>query len=185
MRIAVDVDGTLADIHKPLVEKISDMNRIQLSTDDITDWNWGPIIRRLGLTSSDCVDMTDEIWTMQWRTIPLTDDHIVTALSSIQANCILDIVTSRMVENSVKQWLAHYKIPYDEFVLSKDKQELDYDLYVEDDPYLSEILPPGKTLFLYNRPYNRNVPQGVNTVKFSSFDELPGLIRKSLESNRT
>jgi uncharacterized HAD superfamily protein len=181
MRVGVDVDGTLANIHKPLIAKISDMYRIELSTNDITDWNWGPLIRRLGLTGSDCVDMTDEIWASQWSIIPLTDVDIVTALSSIKEKCTVDIVTSRVVESAVKKWLAQHKIPYDNFVLSKDKHELDYDFYVEDDPYLAEILPPGRIVFLYNRPYNRNVPQGENVVRFSSFGQLPGLINKAVE----
>ena len=92
----------------------------------------------------------------------------------------VDIVTSRVVQSAVKKWLAQHKIPYDNFVLSKDKQELGYDFYVEDDPYLSEILPPGKVLFLYDPPYNRNVPQGPNVMRFSSFGDLPGLINKAM-----
>jgi len=176
MRLGVDVDGTIADIHKPLIEKISDKYRIQLSKDDITDWNWGPLIRSLGLTGSDCVDMTDEIWATQWSMVPLTDEHVVAAFSELKAKYTVDIVTSRMVESAVKKWLAQHEIRYDNFVLSKDKHELGYDFYVEDDPYLSAILPRGKVLFLYERPYNRNVPQGHNVIRFSSFADLPGLI---------
>jgi len=72
----------------------------------------------------------------------------------------LDIVTANNPTNKeyLEQFLQKHKIKYDNIIFSEKKEELDYDVFIDDSPHnAKKIFDHGKSVFLYNQPWNVDV----------------------------
>ncbi len=178
-KILVDVDGTIADIHIPFAEKISRDFKTNFSVEDINDFGFGQKIKGLGLDPKSCVDIVHRLWVDQWESVPVIDPFAVSVLSSLKQNFRVDIVTANESHEFIRKWLLKNSIPHHNFIFHPNKHELDYDIFIEDDDRLfKDRLKPSQMLLLKDRPYNRNLENNGNVIRFRSFEDVLGIVGK-------
>ncbi len=172
----IDIDGTLADIHKLFAEKLSKEFNTSFSVEDITGWGFTGKAEILWLDTKYCVDLIHQLWTDNWKSVPLVDPLSIHILENLKSEYKIDIVTATAVPEVLKSWGFNKKIPHDNFIVHENKHELDYDIYIEDNPNLYDKLKPSQLLLLHDRPWNRHVGNKTNVIRFNKFDEIVGIL---------
>lgn len=155
MRFAVDLEGTLADVHHKFVDDYNETFGTDYTVNDIDVWDFceTPFDLETYLTH------TERVWEDEWYNIPPTDYLNADFLNQMQARGdTIHIVTAREgVEEQMQDWLDMEMIPHDEFRVERDKHELGgYDRWVDDRPGLFRNLDEEEGI-IYDRPYNQNV----------------------------
>lgn len=164
IKVAVDLDGTLADIHSVW---IAFHHYGEFTIADIRDWNGFPN----GITPSQFIKESDEIWREDWlqiRSLEWSDFIEPSPYSKMYpyfigkfGNYHIDIVTGRQTDQAIlKLWLDVQKVPYHKIVqvrASEKKHELDYNYFIDDYPYLWRHLKDGQQHILFDRPWNQHV----------------------------
>ncbi len=181
LRIAVDLDGVLAETMTIWCKKAHEELGTRVTLDDLDTWaSW----TKFGITRDQFFRLLDEAWD-KWEEVPPTEPDLAEKVAKIQPLGSLDIVTgrSRQTVEGAKNWLAHHKIPYERFVRvpgMKDKVFLNYDVYIDDAPELMPLISrnPGMRGILYERPWNRNVPRLPGVFKVESWTRIPKVIRE-------
>jgi 5'(3')-deoxyribonucleotidase len=181
LRIAVDLDGVLAETMTRWCEKANEEFGTRLKLDDLDSWaSWV----KLGVSKDKFYRLLDEAWD-DWERVPPTEPGIAEKVARVQAYGEVDIVTgrSRRTVEGARNWLSHYKVPFGRFVRVpgvKDKIFLDYDVYIDDAPDLMHLISKNPVMhgILYERPWNRDLRdlRGVSRVK--KWKEVPGVLKK-------
>lgn len=158
MKIALDVDGVLADVIESWLN-YNNTFRPKISKDEITEWDFW---KKFQINRFDFYNELSSCW-KNWNSIPPTEDN----LSDITKNLLelgqVDIVTARELSTNifVKSWLEHHNISYDNYVSVIDgpmKADLDYDVFIDDSPLNAQkFLKQNKKVFLYSQPWNKHI----------------------------
>jgi len=160
MKIALDVDGVLADVIVPWLN-YSNTIRPKISKNDITDWDFW---KNHQINQFDFYTELSSCW-KNWNSIPPTEEN----LSSVTKNLLefghVDIVTARerSTDSFVKNWLNHHNISFDNYVSVIDgpmKADLDYDVFIDDSPLNAlKFLKNNKKVILYSQPWNKHISE--------------------------
>lgn len=172
LKIAVDFDGVLVDLMSQVIEEMNKKLEKKIKYDDITDWNW--------LTKQGFLD-NEELYqifiTRDTLTCKPIDKDAGKYINKLGKKYIVDIVTSRILRDGVREdmekKLEKMGIKYNQLIImdGKDKDKLDYDLFIDDNPNLADALlvrhafvlegmKKPKIMVLFDQPWNRNVEQG-------------------------
>jgi uncharacterized HAD superfamily protein len=184
-RVAVDVDGVLADLHERFLHLLNkDAAKARDATgvhygpctlDDITDWNvWRvlPLLKDAAERSGEeyasglCWRYFDLAWLAPHKMDPIPGAvSAMRELSKRKEALEVEILTSRRMETAgdMMAWLSMQDIPASAVVILDahaphvDKSERQYDVYVDDSPKLAEKMAghSGSTLLLFDKPYNQ------------------------------
>ena len=158
MKIALDVDGVLADV---IVSWINYNNSIRphISKNQVTDWEFW---KKFDINPFDFYSELSSCW-KNWKSIPTTEKN----LSDITKNLLklgeVDIVTARerSTDSFVKNWLNHHDISYHNYVSVIDgpmKADLDYDIFIDDSPLNAiKFIKNNKKVILYSQPWNQHI----------------------------
>jgi uncharacterized HAD superfamily protein len=171
MKIAVDVDGVLADIHTAIFKYLG----MPYTYRDVKRWDFFNDFD--GLNATVFWDTYRKLWSQRWDLIPLVDVDCVEVLRDLSKRHRIDVVTCRDMDlvRGTCIWLALKRIPYEDFVVlprDGDKTRLDkYDLFIDDNP---AMVKDRNRLILFSRPWNRIV-SGVRRVE--SFRDLYRFVR--------
>jgi uncharacterized HAD superfamily protein len=130
------------------------------------------------------------------------DEHIFTSLWKIRnLNCQVHVVTanSKSAEKSIWDWVIYnYGVGKNEpfycpissvnclgRVSATDKLNLDYSIYIDDSPHLAieAVKHPDKQILLANAPWNKNIKNSNNVIRFESWKEVPGLVKNIIKGN--
>lgn len=173
MRIAVDLDGTLADIHTVFLEELERTEGIKHSFEDLETYYF----EKSPFTTEKFHEIARKNWNNQ--SIPLTDSSLPNELNRLAQDHTVDIVTARgdVNQEKLKNWLVSKGIDFDSFIVDKAKTDLEYDVLIDDCPKYSE---KGMNLLLYDRPYNRNAEESENTWRVKNFKEIRTHIEQKL-----
>ena len=175
MRIALDVDGVLADVIAPWLAR-SNRIRPEISRDQVDDWDFW---KRFGIDRYDFYAELGACW-RDWRSIPPTEPGLASVSREMRKLGRVDIVTSREPQTDpfVRDWLGHHGIAYDGYVSVADgpmKADLDYDLFIDDSPLnAARMLQNGRRIVLYSQPWNASLT-GIHRI--SSLSEVFEKIR--------
>jgi hypothetical protein len=160
MKIALDVDGVLADVIVPWLN-YNNTIRPKISKSDITDWDFW---KNHEINPYDFYAELSSCW-KNWNSIPPTEEN----LSSVTKNLLeigqVDIVTARerSTDSFVKNWLDHHNISFDNYVSVIDgpmKADLDYDVFIDDSPLNAlKFLKNNKQVILYTQPWNKHISE--------------------------
>jgi hypothetical protein len=160
MKIALDVDGVLADVIVPWLN-YNNTIRPKISKSDITDWDFW---KNHEINPYDFYAELSSCW-KNWNSIPPTEEN----LSSVTKNLLelgqVDIVTARerSTDSFVKNWLDHHNISFDNYVSVIDgpmKADLDYDVFIDDSPLNAlKFLKNKKQVILYTQPWNKHISE--------------------------
>jgi uncharacterized HAD superfamily protein len=182
MRIAVDLDGVLADTMVSVAQILNRDRSQKLTAESFVRWRAWEIA---GITKDQFFRTLDEAW-FSWETIPLTEGNVKANVLRLMEFGTVDIVTGRSRETvpPAKSWLKRYGIPFDSFVRTSNstnaKLTLNYDLYVDDSAELMAFLASRLHGFgvLYLRPWNRNASEMPRIFRAERWNQIPGIIER-------
>lgn len=146
VRIALDLEGVLAHPH-PMVL-------------DYTDRFEPEDLETFGFDKDDLehfLEITEFLWKEKWRYIPRTERFLGEKVDRLRECGPVDLVTNTPgPRERVEDWLDIHDIEVDNLVFPGPgfhKHELDYDIYIDDNPYM-----PGDAgidiLYFYTQQYN-------------------------------
>lgn len=181
MKIALDLDGTLADIISAWLKRKGS----RLDYNYIHRWDFW---KDLGYTQSRFIDELSKCW-MEWESIRPLEDNIDLYVKALNEFGKVDIVTARDSKSITyaKRWLRYHGIKYDKLVLVKygeDKAKLDYDLFIDDSPLnVHAIAMVNKRALLYDQPWNRYVKFGTiaRMSRIKSLREVLYILNKEIK----
>jgi len=184
LRIAVDLDGVLAETMEAWCKRANDFLGTNYTITDLDTWaSW----RKLGITREQFFQFLNEAWD-DWQSIPPTEPRLAEKVRKITNAGQIDVVTGRSKESvrAAKQWLADQNIPYERFVRVpgwKDKIFLNYDVYIDDAPELMPLISRNPLMWgiLYSRPWNRTVPELRQIFRVERWAEIPALLKRVRE----
>lgn len=158
LRIALDMDGTLADA----IDTVFQHMGVDATQDDVTSWDWP--VEQFGADAF--LDAFDYTWANKWQDIAPAENRLYNTVRELVTDFHVDIVTAQPnhdgVTNGKRQWLDQHSIPYNEIVpvpRDKTKADLDYDVFIDDKPHLPARVnakQPDATVLVRDRPHNRN-----------------------------
>lgn len=157
LRIGLDVDGVLADVIHTWLD-LNNKIRSAISKEEISEWNFW---ERYGIDKYDFYKELSLCW-QTWHKIPSTEENLSATASNLSHLGEVDIVTARekSTHTYVKSWLSSQKIIYKNYVgvpEGIEKTKLDYDIFIDDSPINAKsMLDAGKSVILYNQPWNRS-----------------------------
>lgn len=156
MKIALDFDGVLADPHEMMLDHrgVSDGDFEQWQNDDHEAF----------------VEAMLNVWDEHRVKVPPVEDNIGSKVGQIYVDHDVDIVTNTLAdEEVVREWLDRHNVPYDDIVKNPtgtDKSELDYDVYIDDNPNLAGEVD---VLYLYDRRWNQT-ERGLGQYIYHSYE---------------
>ncbi|MFQ5969264.1 MAG: hypothetical protein ACE5J2_02050 [Nitrososphaerales archaeon] len=159
MKIALDVDGVLADIILVWVDDYNRTHKKSVNKNDIVHWDFW---KDLGLNKYSFYQELSKCWS-RWKEVPAMEQGIANAVETLRSVGKVDIVTAREEATSeyVTQWLEHNDIKYDDYVTvpdGRDKADLGYDIFIDDSPHnVIRIAAKGKNALLYDQPWNKSI----------------------------
>ena len=171
MKIALDVDGVLADVIASWLN-YSNSIRSEIAKHQITSWDFW---KEFDIDRYDFYTELNTCW-KNWIAIPTTEKNLASVTASLAEIGHVDIVTARerSTDSFVKSWLTHHDIAYDDYVSVIDgpmKADLDYDVFIDDSPLNAEkFLKNKKKVILYSQPWNKHV-SGNNIHRVSNLSE--------------
>lgn len=181
LKIAVDLDGVLAESMLVWCERANREFGTRLRMDDLDSWSsW----KKFPISKDDFYRVLDESWD-EWREIPPTEPDIAEKVARIEKFGDIDIVTgrSKRTVEAARSWIDHQKVRYRRFVRVlgwRDKILLDYDVYIDDAPDLMPLISHSLKAWgiLYERPWNRSVAAMPKVLKANSWQKVPGLLKR-------
>ena len=158
MKIALDVDGVLADV---IVSWINYSNSIRphISKNQVTDWEFW---KKFDINPFDFYSELSYCW-KNWESLPPTEENLSSTTKNLSTLGQVDIVTARerSTDSFVKNWLDFHDISYDNYVSVIDgpmKADLDYDVFIDDSPLNAvKFLDNNKKVILYSQPWNMHI----------------------------
>lgn len=184
LKIAVDLDGVLAETMVAWCEKANEELGTRLTIQDLDSWaSW----KKVGISREEFFRILDETWET-WEDIPPTEPNIARKVAKIGRFGDVDVVTgrSKRTVEAARNWLASQKIGFRRFVRVlgwRDKVFLNYDVYIDDAPELMPLVSRGGLAWgiLYDRPWNRDVASMARVVRAENWDKIPSLVKKIQE----
>ncbi len=166
MRIAVDVDNTLAATLDAVVERYNAEEGAALRAEQFDAWDF----RENPLSYQRYETLADAVWA-DGGPAP-TEPGVGAGVRALGRYGDVDIVTGREGrEPEMRGWLRGQGIrqghAYGAFVVEQDKAALDYDLYVDDNPMLAALAPT----VAYPQRYNVDV----DALGRTAWDGRPGV----------
>ena len=181
LKIAVDLDGVLAESMLVWCERANKEFGSRLRMEDLDSWAWW---KKFPISKDDFYRILDESWD-DWQKIPPTEPGIAEKVAGIEKFGNLDIVTgrSKRTVEAARSWVDNQKIRYHRFVRVlgwRDKVLLDYDVYIDDAPDLMPLISRSPTAWgvLYERPWNTSVGDMPKVLKAKNWRQIPALLKR-------
>lgn len=178
MRIAVDLDGVLANSMKAWLKIWYEETGQLIEFNRLSDWSFW---RELNIDEETFTEILNKAWE-RWIEIPPTEENIGEKVLRLRTLGRTDIVTarSRNTESCALKWLNHNRVNFDKYVWVKNseaKADLEYDVFIDDSPSLAELLKnTRKLLLLYSQPWNRSIKESLNVRIIKSLAEAYPLL---------
>jgi uncharacterized HAD superfamily protein len=183
LRIALDLDGVLADLHSVLLEKFSRIAKRRITVDMISQWDAADKISP-GLTAS-----YESAWEeYNPEEITTYEQNVGILVDQIHKTAPIDIVTAHAETSrrGIGRWLELHHVPFDKLVLvgkgngaHKLSIASNSDVFIDDNPNLAENAPSNILVFLYSQPWNQNFKptlENSNVIRITSLGEVPPIL---------
>ncbi len=170
MKIALDVDGVLADVITSWIRT----SKTDIHVQDIKSWDFW---KDLEIPRDTFHTQLDSCWN-NWSGIPPTESDLGDKTSRLSDLGDVDIVTARSpdTDTSVKAWLRYHGIVYRNYVsvaAGVMKADLDYDVFIDDSPITAtKMITENKQMILYTQPWNLHVTGLMRIKSLSDVTQL-------------
>ena len=184
MRIAIDLDGVLADASKIWIRLLKQRFEITIKKEDVNEWD---IYRKLGISRKEFEDVFNDAW-KEWELVEETEENLFQKINLIKNLGKTDLVTARNQKtmNDVMKWLEEKKIKFDNIIVVgefESKAKLDYDIFIDDSPIqITEMANSGKLSLLYMQPWNTDIKERNNLIKIKNFEEVEKVIKNYIKN---
>jgi phosphoglycolate phosphatase-like HAD superfamily hydrolase len=155
-RIMLDVDGVLADSQSHLIAYLN-RRGFSVTLDDITAYDWGKLREKSQHNCAELIRTINQLWDDDWKNIPPMTPNLGEIYDSLSTKYGEVHVVTANPSKAVPKWLKQYGIRERVLHHKGDKAELDFCVYVEDNPYISP--PQHAELIIHDRPWNREMQQ--------------------------
>ncbi len=179
LRIAVDLDGVLANTMLAFCRILNKRYSTQFAVDSFIEWDVWQIAR---ITKDEFFRTLDEAW-FEWKSIPPIQENLGEMTRRIQEFGAVDIVTARSPETvePAKAWLKQHGIRYDTFVSAPStmsKAKLSYNVFIDDSPDLMSAVSSSGDRFgiLYTQPWNRDAPSMPRILRVDNWGKIPEIL---------
>lgn len=161
IKIAVDLDGVVWDTIPPLLDLINKKYKTSYAKKDVTKWgfykDWGIKDKHFWKLFEKCAEKVKEF--------KLIDTLIPSILFFLHCDNQVDIVTSSVATTEALYEALRIKGITEEFHYDKlvhlekvsNKEELGYDIYIDDKPAMAEKIKEDQFLLLFDQPWNRDI----------------------------
>lgn len=172
MKIAVDVDGVLADVIVTWLDIYNTEHHNSVKKDEVNHWDF---FGSLGIDRVEFDRIFELAW-KNWRAIPPCETMLNQKVRDLSKIGEVSIVTARSRASipSVKAWLSDKLIFYSDMIVvdyGPLKSTLDFDVFIDDSPLNAKnIAESGKLVLLFDQPWNRDI-KGEGIVRISGFPE--------------
>jgi|TARA_B100001750_G_scaffold248445_1_gene279659 uncharacterized HAD superfamily protein len=179
LRIAIDLDGVLADASKIWIRLLKQRFEITIKKEDVNEWD---LYRKLGISRKEFEDVFNDAW-KEWELVEETEENLFQKINLIKNLGKTDLVTARNQKtmNDVMKWLEEKKIKFDNIIVVgefESKAKLDYDIFIDDSPIqITEMANSGKLSLLYMQPWNDDIKERNNLIKIKNFEEVEKVIK--------
>lgn len=161
MRIALDLDGVLADLHGAMIQ------RTPYTQSDFEQWdkpNYNTFVHE-----------ASRIWSNHWDEISSVEHNVDMKTAQLARDHHVDIVTNTVGPNdSVEKWLDKHGVQFESIVRpynhGGDKADLDYDAYIDDKPGMAGNVA---VLYLRDQLWNQHVRGDGDYLYYSYEDDHP------------
>ncbi|MCS6768438.1 MAG: hypothetical protein RMJ59_05005 [Candidatus Nitrosocaldus sp.] len=186
LRIAVDVDGVLADIISVWLAHYNRRNNSSLTKEQIERWDFW---KSIGYSADEFYAELAVCWN-EWLNVPVMERGMAGSIAMLRRLGRVDIVSAQIASDQVKRWLEYNNIPYDDYVSvarGADKADLEYDAFIDDSPTNAKrISAMGKLVLLYDQPWNRYIKDdGRYIVRVKSMDEAKRVLIDRLMGSKS
>jgi len=181
LRVALDVDGVLADSYIVLSKVIKDKYNVTFLKEYAYQWDAEKCLKHLTgieITGQEFLSLFKLVWD-RWDEIPRTEPDARIIVKLLQGNGHeVDVVTYAVpgtLENKIN-WLksnveGDYRV-VDARDASGWKYSLDYDVFIDDCPHVAVgAWKLGKLSILYDQPTNRGVPDSLIDVRITQLQQ--------------
>ena len=182
LRIALDLDGVLADATGSWLRLFKERFQVSLGRSQINEWDFW---KRLNMKQQEFEDLFAEAW-RRWHSIRETEENLRDKVDKLRSFGELDIVTGRS-RDTIKyaaKWLSSKGINFGKIVLVgtySPKAHLDYDVFIDDSPqHANEAAECGKMGLLYSQPWNMDVDERDNLIRIQSLNDASKVIEDKL-----
>jgi len=187
VKIAVDLDGVLAEAMIVWCDLYNRRYGRSLSFEDIRSWDAWRLVK---VSRDEFFTILDEAWS-EWERVPPTEEDVSQQVKLLNELGTVDVVTGRSARTvqQAKEWLKMHRIQYNRFVRTEStpaKIRLDYDVFVDDSPDLMERITSQSTAtgILYTRPWNRETQIPPAIRRANSWSEIPPIVRSTAQSTQ-
>ena len=172
MRIAVDLDGVIWDIHNILVDTYNIKYNKNITIDDINKWNFFPEKVFKKIYSETC---------KQIHRYHLLDHFSPYYLFLLNSEFHVDILTFQgneigKLEKNLHRLGIRKGLTYNQIIKAeKIKADYNYNVFVDDNPNMINDMKeyPNKFLLLYSTPWNKNYSYNSrNVCRVSNWREI-------------
>jgi len=172
MRLALDVDGVLADLVGIWLKVYREETGRTIDRGEVKEWEFWS---KYGVTRQQFAYIMTKCWS-RWPEIEMIEPDAAEDVLALHQYGQVDIVTQRPAKTigDVQRWLKHHGIRYRRLTwvpLNGNKASFGYDLYIDDSPrVVLEVAKRGKLALLYNQPWNSEVTETKSITRINSLD---------------
>ena len=185
-RIAMDLDGVLADTVQSLCRILNTRHSTAYTSEVFDRWNAWEVAH---ISREEFLRTLDEAW-FNWKEISAMENDLASKVSRLTNFGTIDIVTGRseVTVPFAQEWLAFQRIPYAKFVRTVStsaKADLDYDIFIDDSDFLMSLIASRLFGFgfLYTQPWNRSAKNMPRIFRVNNWEEIPRLIEQIQRRN--
>jgi 5'(3')-deoxyribonucleotidase len=167
-----ELKQVLADTMNTWIKHYNKIYRNSLTIQDIKKWEFW---KDLGMPKNKVDEIYGKVWT-DVKNLPLIEEDAATTINGIKTIVELDIVTA--VLSDVKAWLYSRGIVYHKIEYTDKKSNLDYNIFIDDNPHLTNEISEEKICLLYDQPWNRkDIKENKNIIRIKSLKEAADYIK--------
>ncbi|MEJ2248542.1 MAG: hypothetical protein P8Y70_10810 [Candidatus Lokiarchaeota archaeon] len=181
MRVAIDVDGVLLDLMVEYCEIFNKKYNTSYSKEDVAHWEF---FRDWNISEEAAYEIFHKIYENSQK-VPFIDNDALKVLNSLYQNHYIDIVSARTfkfkreLRKALESHKVYRNVHYRNLILVSNKPydiklNLDYDIYVDDNPNLVNPITQfsKKFLLLYDQPWNQNAKNSKNVIRIKNWKEI-------------
>ncbi len=181
MKIAVDVDGVILDIMTPFSKMFNEKHGTHYSLNDMIKWDF---FLDWDVSEKEFLEMFEKIFKNEVRA-KLIDDAIPEIMKVLNQNHNIDLLTARentykrQLIDTLKKWGIIKSVHYNKLLMvgntTQDiKLNYEYDVYIDDNPFLIKAISKKKYrhLLLFDQPWNQQSIKARNITRVYSWEEI-------------